>query len=159
MDKKPITLLDMNEKPSKQQILNILRSPRIIANAYQVKPAIEEISNDMLKLGTGYRDKVPKTLFILTNQPQDISVEKEIKKLSEKNIKIVAIGLGSKISPSDLVMLTGGKPDLVQVLTKEDDVDKEKINTFLNPSKFANMNRIHIQIRWILYRKRSPVFK
>lgn len=136
MDRKPKILFDMDEKMTKDSILSQIKSPQIVSSTFQVNPAIEMITDDMLRLGTDYRKSVPKTLVILTNQPQDVSAEPEIKDLLEKGIKVVAIGIGNKISPSDLLMLTGGKPSLIQVVNKEGDIDEDKIKEFLNPGNF-----------------------
>ena len=138
-DEKATILIDINTRLTKADILSRLSVSNIVSNKYQIEPALQTISDDIMKID---RDQgVAKTMVIFTNEPQDITVAKAIKSLSSKGVKVVAIGVGDRVKQSDISLLAGGKDGLSYILTDKDDMTNSKIKEVITPGTFVNCGR------------------
>lgn len=126
-------LFDLDEYKSKEPVLSRIKAVYLAEVGNQPEKALEFISKDILKLGTGYHANIPKVIVFLTNQKPLFSVESAANKVLNQGVKIVVIGIGDDVSSHDFVPLTGGKKDLIAVVTKEEDLKNDSIVDIARP--------------------------
>ena len=130
MENRPVTLFELTPTRKQAEIIETLRSSILTSRQnFDLKTSLDYITENVLKLGTGYRFDVPKTLVLFLNKaPSDlVTGSKAIATLLDNgNIKIVVVGVGVEITEADLLVLVNGDKDMVRMV-KEKTLDSDEI--------------------------------
>ena len=133
MDIQPATLFRPIKLTRKADVLQRLKNAQLVSSDYDVETSLKSVADDLFRIGSGYRFDVPKTLVLFVNGPppkDPLSASEAVKRLLDRNIKVMVIGVGKKIKPSDVLVLVDGDKDLVRLVKDSkdrNDLDKTDI--------------------------------
>ena len=136
---RPATLLELTPTQKQGEIIEALRSSILTTsgNNYDLETSLNYITNNILRIGTGYRYEVPKTLILFVNKaPKDlVTSSKAVANLlrDNSNVKVVVVGVGKEITEAELLALVNGDKDTIKMVkdkkipTTDDVLDLDSI--------------------------------
>ena len=91
----------------------------------RIDRALSVANTDLFSANGGVRSYVANTLLLLTDgrqtpAPDSISMERAVKPLKDKKVARIALGIGNRISPSELRRVVDGDDDVVTVDSFDD---------------------------------------
>lgn len=88
-----------------------------------LKKALQYISDNIFKVGTGTYFNIPKFIIVITNQLPNKDVKQTLRLLQKNGIKVVMFALGADIRKSDLLKLAVDSGHVVPNDGNLDDID------------------------------------
>ena len=101
---------------------HVARQP-ISSIGNDLKKALQYISDNILKVGTGTYFNIPKFIIVITNQLPNKDVKQTLRLLQKNGVKVVMFALGGDIRKSDLLKLPVDSGHIVPNDYNLDDID------------------------------------
>ena len=127
MEQRPVTLFPLTPTQKQTEIVQSLESSILTSQtSFDLQRQFEHIADNILRLGTGYRLDVPKTLVLFINKPRsDLTASsKAVATLQQKGVKLIVVGVGDGVTDIDLLPLVDGDKDIIRNVKAQDKTDE-----------------------------------